>query len=544
MPSVADFLVERLENSGVNHIFGVPGDYVLQFIRRINESGKLNFVNTTDENHAGFAADAYARVHGIGCVCATYNVGALKLCNAVAGAYAEKSPVLVVSGSPGIKERNDDFLLHHVVRSFENQQKMFKHITSCSVILDDPTKAGFLIDNAFEALQKYKQPVYIELPRDVAEMPLRYDVYRQGTPNNKLSDPENLFEAMEEVQVWIKSSKKPVIMAGVQIARFGLGGALVRFAERHNIPMVTTLLSKSTINEHHPLFAGVYCGPQTIGDSLRELVDGSDCLLIFGELLTDMTLGFQSPKFTKRQTIFCSTEGLKVKNHSFGGINFSEFCNSLFKLDLGKKEVLDLPEKKVVDKFVPTEDKITTARIFEKVNSVIAENKNISIVADIGECLFGASELTVPHHHFLSPAFYCSMGFAIPGALGAMCAKPEIRPIVLVGDGAFQMSASELSTFLQRKLNPIVVVLNNKGYTTERFLLDGDFNNIRNWNYHKINELIGGGSGRIVNTEKELEDAFADALKSKDLFLISVCVDEKDISSALRRMVNNLSKRV
>ena len=132
MPSVADFLVERLENSGVNHIFGVPGDYVLQFIRRINESGKLNFVNTTDENHAGFAADAYARVHGIGCVCATYNVGALKLCNAVAGAYAEKSPVLVVSGSPGIKERNDDFLLHHVVRSFENQQKEYRS-AACNI---------------------------------------------------------------------------------------------------------------------------------------------------------------------------------------------------------------------------------------------------------------------------------------------------------------------------------------------------------------------------------------------------------------------------
>lgn len=544
MPSVADFLIERLENSGVKHVFGVPGDYVLQFIRRINESEKVNFVNTTDENHAGFASDAYARVHGIGCVCATYNVGALKLCNAIAGAYAEKSPVLVISGSPGIKERNEDFLLHHVVRSFENQQKMFKHITSYSVILDDPTKAGFLIDNAFEALQKYKQPVYIELPRDVSEMPLRYDVYQQGTPNSKLSDPENLVEAMDEVQAWIKIAKKPVILAGVQIARFGLGGDLVRFAERHNIPMVTTLLSKSTINEHHSLFAGVYCGPQTTQDSLRDLVDGSDCLLIFGELLTDMTLGFESPKFTKRQTVFCSTEGLKVKNHSFANINFFEFCTNLFKSELGKKEVLDLPEKKAVAKFIVEDVKLTTTRIFDKVNSVIAENKDLSVVADIGECLFGASELTVQHHHFLSPAFYCSMGFAIPGALGAMCAKPDIRPIVLVGDGAFQMSVSELSTFLRRKLNPIIVVLNNKGYTTERFLLDGEFNDIRNWNYHKVVELLGGGNGCIVNTEKELEEAFVEAIKSKDLFLISASVDEKDISSALRRMVNNLSKKV
>jgi len=544
MPSVADFFIERLENAGVKHVFGVPGDYVLQFIRRINESQKINFINTTDENHAGFAADAYARVNGIGCVCATYNVGALKLCNAIAGAYAEKSPVLVISGSPGVKERNEDFLLHHVVRSFENQQRIFKHITSHSVILDDPTKAGFLIDEAFEALQKYKQPVYIELPRDIAEMPIRYDVYRQGTPNNKPTDPEILTDATEEVVSWVKNAKKPVIMAGVQIARFGLGSQLVRFAERHNIPMVTTLLSKSTINEHHSLFAGVYSGSHTIEESLRQLVDESDCLLIFGELLTDMTLGFESPKFKKKQTIFCSTEGLRVRNHSYPKVNFLDFCNNLFKMDFGKKENLVLPVKKEIAKFIPSDEKITTQRFFEKINSVIAENSNLSIVADIGECLFGASELTVQHHHFISPAFYCSMGFAIPGALGTMFAKPDTRPIVLVGDGAFQMSATELSTFLEKKLNPIVVVLNNKGYTTERFLLDGDFNNIRNWNYHKVGDMIAGGVGFFVETEKQLEDSMAEALKSKELCVISVSVDPKDISSSLRRMVGNLSQRV
>lgn len=544
MPNVADFLIERLENAGANHVFGVPGDYILQFIRRINESQKINFVNNTDEAHAGFAADAYARVNGIGCVCATYNVGALKLCNAIAGAYAEKSPVLVISGSPGIKERNEDFLLHHVVRSFENQQKMFKHITSYSVILDDPTKAGFYIDEAFEALQKHKQPVYIELPRDIAEMSLRYDVYRQGTPVSKKTDPDTLVDATEEVVNWIKNAKKPVIMAGVQIARFGLGSQLVRFAERHNIPMVTTLLSKSTINEHHPLFAGVYSGYQTSQNSLRQLVDESDCLLIFGELLTDMTLGFESPKFNKKQTIFCSTEGLKVRNHSYVDVNFLEFCANLFKMDFGKKENFVLPEKKPVDKFVPGEGKITTQRFFGKVNSVIAENPNLSIVADIGECLFGASELTVEHHKFISPAFYCSMGFAIPGALGVMCAKPDTRPIVMVGDGAFQMSATELSTFLQKKLNPIVVVLNNKGYTTERFLLDGDFNNIRNWDYHKIGELLVGGNGMSVESEKDLELAFSEALKCKELYVINVRVDSKDVSDNLRRLVDNLVPKV
>ena len=542
MPSVAEFLIERLDNAGVKHIFGVPGDYVLNFINQVVQTDKIKFINTTDESHAGFAADAYARVHGIGCVCATYNVGALKLCNAVAGAYAEKSPLLVISGSPGLKERNEDFLLHHVVKSFDNQRQIFKHITCHSVVLDDATTAGWKIDEAIEMLKQYKQPVYIELPRDVAEQPLRYDVYRQGTPVERASDTESLKEALVEVTQWIKEAKKPVIMAGVQIARFGLGSVLVRFAERHNIPMVTTLLSKSTINEHHALFAGVYCGNQTTQEDLRKLVDDSDCLMIFGEMLTDMTLGFQSPKFTKKQTIFCSIEELKVRNHSYNNVSFLDFCNKLFKSELGKKDLPQLPYRKSIEVFVATDEKITTARFFDKVNSMLTEN--MAVVADIGECLFGASELTVVHNHFISPAFYCSMGGAIPGALGLQLAKPKVRPIVLVGDGAYQMSMTELSTILQHKLNPIVFVLNNKGYTTERFLLDGQFNNIRNWEYHKVVEMLNGGNGMLAETEKELEFAVDAALSSKDLFVINVSVEQQDISPVLRRIVENLSKRV
>lgn len=543
MPSVANFLRERLENANVGHMFGVPGDYVLHFVNSVSESEKIQFVNVTDENHAGFAADAYARIHGIGCVCATYNVGALKLCNPVAGAYAEKSPIVVISGSPGVKERNEDFLLHHVVRSFENQRKIFENITCYSVVLDDPTKAGYLIDEALEHLKYYKQPIYIELPRDIAEKPLRYDVYRQGTPGMGDTDKETLQEALDETLTWLKSAKNPMILAGVQITRFNIEDQLVRFAERHKIPMAVTLLSKSTIDETHPLFAGVYSGPFTTQDRLREMVDESDCLLIFGEMLTDMTLGFQSPKFTKRQTVSCSVEGLKIKNHNYSQVNFVDFCNSLFKSELDKKWDISIPQKQGCGQFLPESDtKITTRRLFEKIENIIS--KKTAIVADIGECLFSSSELEVSVRNFLSPAFYCSMGCAIPGALGLQLARPDVRPIVLVGDGAFQMSVSEISTILDYKLNPIIFVLNNKGYTTERFILDGKFNDVRNWNYHKVTDMMNGGVGVIVETEDELNAAVDAAIKSKDLHLINVVVEKDDISPVLRRVVDGLSKRV
>lgn len=533
MPSVAEFLIERLGNAGVKHVFGVSGDYITDFIFKISQS-EINFIANTDENHAGFAADAYARAHGIGCVCATYSVGALKLCNSIAGAYAEKSPVVIISGSPGIKERNEDFLLHHVVESFDNQQKIFAHITCHSVVLDNPTTAGWKIDYALEMLKTHKQPVYIELPRDIASQPVKYDVYTQGTPEEEKTDQESLKEAMQESIEWIKASSKPVIMAGVQITRFSLDESLVRFAEKHEMPILTTLLSKSSIDEDHPLFAGVYYGDQTSQENIKRLVDDSDCLLILGEMLTDTMAGFETPKFTKRQTISCSTEKIKIKNHIFKDIKFQDFCRELFKLDLGKKEKIKIEKKKIENFVFRKNTAITVDRFFEKINSFLT-NK-MAIVADIGESLFGSAELKVSHHQFISPAFYCSMGLAIPGALGFQMARPNIRPIVILGDGAFQMSLSELSTILQHNLNPIICILNNRGYATERFKEKNS--TIRDWNYHKICDMINGGVGFKVETEEDLDVSFKEAIKNSTLSIINVCLDPSDISLGLKKIMD------
>ncbi len=433
-------------------------------------------------------------------------------------------------------------LLHHMVRSFNCQKEIFEKITCASVVLDDPATAGYKIDQAFEALKHFKQPIYIELPRDIANKPLVYDVYKQGTPIAPTSDSQNLEEALEEVANWINSAKSPTIMAGVELARYGLGEQLVKFAEKTNIPVVTEMLSKSVINERHPLFAGLYSGVCS-DEKTRRLVENSDCLLMFGVLLTDMTLSFMPARFKKRQTVSVSVEALKVKNHTYTDVQFIDFCDGLFKREFIKRRVPDIPHISEIRAFEAKDVKITTARMFEKINTIIC--KNTAIISDIGDCLFGAADLTVHHSHtFLSPAFYTSMGFAIPGCLGVQLAKPDVRPIVLLGDGAFQMSMTELSTIVERKLNPIVFVLNNKGYSTERLLRDGGYNDLRNWNYHKVTELLGGGVGILVETEFQLEDAVRKALDSKELFIINVSLDKKDVTSGMRRMTEGLAKRV
>jgi indolepyruvate decarboxylase len=540
---VSRFLIERLENAGVKHVFGVPGDYVLDFYKELWDSPKIKVINNTDENHSGFAADGYARVNGVGCAVITYSVGASKVINAVQCAYAERSPLIIISGAPGTNERNEGYLLHHMVRHFNSQKKMFDEITCASIVLDDPATAGYQIDKALEALHHYKRPIYIELPRDIARKAISYDVYKQGTPTSPVTDEENLNEAHREVSQWLREAKTPAILAGVEVARYKLSEQMAKFAEKHQIPVATTLLSKSVINERSPVFAGVYFGPGSKEDT-RKIVDESDCLVILGDYHHDVTLCFKPARFTKRQVVWSNVEDLKIRNHTYTNVGFVDFAKALFKLDFDKK--WDSTIRPVVNKepFIPRQGiKITSDRLFAKINSILSREH--AICADIGDSLFGAMDLTVHNsHHFLSPAYYTSMGPSIPYALGLQMAQPDVRPIVIIGDGAFQMAGTELSTILQHKGNPIVIILNNDGYTTERLILDGNFNDLRRWNYHKITELIGGGQGRIISTEDELDSTIKEAVDSKELFVINVMMSQRDVSQGLRRMTEALGKKL
>jgi indolepyruvate decarboxylase len=537
MPSVADFLIERLKNAGVNHIFAIPGDYSLTFVEKICNSD-IKYVGCADESGAGFAADAYARVNGVGCVCVTYNVGALKAANAVACAFAERSPLVIVSGAPGVNER-DGMLLHHTVRSFDCQKKIFENLTCASTILDNPNTAGYEIDRVLSALQHYKQPVYIELPRDIAEKPIAYDVYKQGTPVGPQTDDKALSECMNEISDWIRAASRPIILAGVEVSRFRMGEALLKFAQKVNIPIASTLLSKSVVAETHPLYLGVY-GGNCSQSGVQEAVEESDCVITLGVMNSDISIFSTSP-LNRDNLIASNAMGVRIKNHTYPNIQFPDFLKQLFRLDLPPKTICVRSQlDKEVKKFRPQKSAaISVTRFFERINSLLDENT--SLVADVGDCLFGSTDLIIHQpNSFLGAAFYTSMGTAIPGVLGAQLANPNSRFVALVGDGAFQMSCVELSTILQEDLNPIIFVLNNEGYSTERLLLDGVFNNIRNWNYHKATELMGGGLGAIVKTEEELDTAVQNALASNSLYIINVTLDPSDTSPALRRMCERL----
>jgi indolepyruvate decarboxylase len=310
--TVSSYLIQQLSTHGVRHIFGVPGDYALGFFHELDRS-KLEVINTCDEQGAGFAADAYARVSGLGVVCITYCVGGLKVANTTAQAFAEKSPVVVISGAPGTNERMKTALLHHKVREFDTQLKVFEQLTVASTVIDDPQSCCREIDRVLNAALRYKRPVYIELPRNMISVP----VTRVPGPREEIeaNNAEALAEALDEATDIIKAAK---------LQRFGLQKMLLRLLENTGIPVVSTLLSKSVIRENHPQYLGVYEGAMG-REAVRKYVESSDCLILLGTFMSDINLGIFTAHLQQDRSIYVTSEKISIHYHTYEGVKYGRF---------------------------------------------------------------------------------------------------------------------------------------------------------------------------------------------------------------------------
>jgi TPP-dependent 2-oxoacid decarboxylase len=537
--TIGDYLIQRLYEHGVHHVFGVPGDYILKF-NKLMETSAIQFINTCDEQGAGFAADAYARLRGLGAVCVTYSVGGLKVANTTAQAFAEKSPVVVISGAPGLSERIQHPLLHHKVRNFDTQYKIFQELTVASTVLDDPNTAFAEIDRVLDVALRYKRPVYIELPRDLVNQLGNSDY--QHVAELDVSDPDALSIALQQTVKSINAADRPVILADVEIHRFGLQNLLLQLTDKTNIPVADTMLGKSVIGERHPNYLGLYAG--ALGSEVaRQHVESSDCVIMLGVILMDFNLGGFTAQLDVNRAIYVTSEKTAIQSQQYSGIRLQDFVQGLVQADIYSRAPLILAQATPALSFAPIPDRaVTIKRLFEQLDSFIPANT--IVLADVGDALFGALELSFyDKNRFLATAYYASLGFAVPGAIGAQFANPHLRPLVLVGDGAFQMTGVELSTIARYGLNPIVIVLNNNGYGTERPILDGTFNDIQPWRYRNITELVGAGQKFDVHTETELETALNQSQAHLESFcIIEVHLDSHDMSTALQRLTQTLAK--
>jgi TPP-dependent 2-oxoacid decarboxylase len=540
-PRIGAYLIQRLYALGLRHVFGVPGDYVLGFLHAL-EASPLRVVNTCDEQGAGFAADAYARIHGIGAACITYCVGGLKVANTTAEAFAEKSPVVIISGAPGTTERVKNPLLHHKVRDFDTQLKVFEQLTVASTVLNDPQTACREIDRVLAAAMRFKRPVYIEMPRDMVDAQGRPDPLPVEPRQER--DPDALREALHEAVDLINAARQPAILAGVELHRFGLQDALLQLVEKTGLPVAATMLGKSVIAEQHPLYLGVYEGAMGRED-VSEYIESSDCLILLGAFMSDMNLGIFTAHLDPGRSISVTSEKTSIRYHNYEDIGLEDVIRGLIDADIHRRPPIPIPHPAAPVPFSPVSGaRVTVQRLFQCLNSFLDDET--VVIADPGDAMFAGAELFIQSRtEFLSPAYYTSLGFAVPASLGVQLANPKLRPLVLVGDGAFQMTGVELATAVRFRLNPIVVVLNNRGYGTERPIQDGAFNDVLAWRYSCLPEFFGAGKGFDVQNEDELDAALQAARRNTESFsILDVHLDPGDMSAALRRLTDSLRKRV
>ncbi len=542
--TVGAYLVSRLHEVGVRHVFGVPGDYVLGFMDQILES-PIELVGTCNELNAGYAADAYARLNGVGAVCVTYAVGGFSLLNAIAGAYAERVPVIAVCGGPNQRDREQRRLLHHTLGDYDIQVEVFKHVTEMSVLLQDPEEAPGQIDEAITRALRARRPVFLELPADIASQAC---VAPQPLPEPELleSDVDATREAVQEAVRMLSEAKKPVILGGVEVHRFGLRRELEALIDHADIPVATALMGKSVIAETHPKYIGLYCGALS-EEYVRATVEDSDCVLSLGAWMSDINLGIYTAAIDPLSLVHASADQVRIKHHYFDGVQLGDFLVELREaLPAGAGGPRDIePATRVLDQNFEANpaDEIRIARFFERMNFFLTEDH--VVLADAGDSFLCAGDLIMQEKvGFICQAFYCSIGFTLPGALGVGMADRSLRPVVFIGDGAFQMTAQELSSLIRQRVHGVVFLMNNQGYTVERVIHDGPYNDIQNWAYHRLPDAFGGAESAVVRTEGELEEVLARIEAVPDrLYFVEVQLDPLDCSAALKRLGKEIGRQ-
>jgi len=543
---VADYLLIRLKELGVDHLFGVAGDFVLGFLNQVLKSD-LTYVGTCNELNAAYAADGYSRIRGLGAFVSTYGVGELSAINGVAGAFAEKVPVVVITGSPATVNFRTRPLLHHTLGDYHIPAQMYEKVTVASTLLISPETAPAEIDRVLLACLSHQQPVYISIPSDVVMMRCKAPkTFVFPTPPQ--SDQDALHEAIEEALELLDSAKKPIVIGDVELIRFKLQKEFARLIHQTGLPYVTTMLGKTVITEDDPQFMGLFEGDRSRA-YVQDWVKSADCVLQLGALMTDFNTGGFTTNLDDAKTIRANVHAVKIKHHLYENVYLRDFILGLAD-KLQRKNTSLLEIKSAADACTHRHTQsyqndatapLTIKRLFDRMSHYIKQDS--IVLAETGVSLFSAAEMLMPDGAtFIGQTFYGSIGYTVGATLGAAVAAQD-RPVVLfVGDGSFQVTCQGLSTMIRNHLKPVIFLINNDGYTIERVITDHSYNDIQTWQYHKLVEIFGGGLGLDVHTEGELEEALGLAAKADCVVFIEIHTDRMDCPESLRSAGRSMAK--
>jgi indolepyruvate decarboxylase len=538
--NLAQRLLQALARRGATEVFGIPGDFALPLFREIERSRILPLYTLSHEPAVGFAADAATRMRGgLGVAAVTYGAGAFNLVNTVAGAYAERVPLVVLSGAPAAYEAASGYQLHHQVKTLDSQWRIFEELTVDRARLDDARQAPALIGRVLDAALRESRPVYLEIPRD---MPQRACDEVPVTPE-LVPDPQALAACADELLQRLRAAKRPLLMVGVEVRRYDLEARVAELARRLAIPVVTSFMGRGLLTGQDVPVRGTYLGLAG-SPEVSEEVEQSDGLLLLGVIVSDTNFAVSAQRIDLRFAIQALNGQVVMGHHVYPDLALGHLIDALLERVPSRRvpaQPQTLPPRtRADDGPIDVGAAVVPADIARAVNRLMVAQGEIPLACDVGDCLFTAMDIDPTA--LIAPGYYASMGYGIPAGLGLQAATGR-RPLILVGDGAFQMTGWELGNAQRYGWDPVVLVFNNASWEMLRaFEPDAGFNDLGTWDFASMAAGMGG-DGHLVRTCGELERALGKAWATRGRFqLLDIRIAQGARSPTLSRFVQAVKR--
>jgi TPP-dependent 2-oxoacid decarboxylase len=538
--SVGQYLARRLLEVGGPHVFGLPGDFNLTLLDEMLTVPGFEWVGTTNELNAAYAADAYARTsRGVSAIVTTYGVGELSAINGVAGSFAEDVPVVQITGMPTTAARTSGALSHHTLvdGDYDHFFRAYREVTVAGAILRaaDATRE---IDRVLRAALDESKPVYLGIPMDIAAAPVSSAPLRHPlrvTPSDPVALDDFRYALVDALDR--AGSQEPVtVLAGPRIHRRRAEHTLGRLADHPGVRVATQASAKSMLPETHPASLGIYMGQMTPSDETRSVVDDASLVILAGTVLSDVLTGFYSMGFDIDGAVELGISTARVGAVTFHDVRLEDSLRVVEEVVATRDLTPISPAETRYPYRTPLQGASAPALTQHELWTIVQEwlpTESIAI-ADAGTAMYGALELQMPAGtDLLAQPIWSSIGYTLPATLGTSLAS-ERRSILFIGDGAAQLTATELATILHRGLTPIIVLINNDGYTIERVIQSpaAVYQGITKWDWAALPAALAPGIPVVtasVSTAASLRDALAAAAAATDrAVLIQAHLDPND----------------
>lgn len=545
------YLATRLTQAGLQDFFGVPGDFTLVLLDELIKQPGLRMISCCNELNAGYAADGYARVNGFSMVTVTYMVGGLSVINAVAGSYSDDLPVLVVSGGPNTNDEPAHHLLHHTIGEKELYQasECFKPVVRKVVVVRHLDDAPRMIDEAIILCLRDKKPVYLEIACNIVNAKVPAPGPLTFPPIAVASDPASLSAALDAAVTHLNDAVKPVLLAGVKLACSEATDSFRKLADALGCAVAVMPNAKGLFPESHSGFIGTYWGEVSSQDC-AELIESSDCQIFAGPIFNDYTTTGWTALINHQKSITAGPDSVTIAGATFQNVRLHDFLEQLAarapKKDASLVAYERLHEPVPATPLAATDAPLSLRELRHHIQDLISGDTHL--VIETGDSWFNGQKLSLPDgagYHFQMQ--YGSIGWSTGATLGvAIAAGPKKRVVAMIGDGSFQLTAQEVSTMIRYQANPIIFLLNNRGYTIEVEIHDGPYNNIKNWNYAGLVDVFnageGNGLGLKATTSAELTTAIEHAKAHDGLVLIECTLDRDDCTKELLEWGSRVAK--